>query len=52
MWECPQLFRVEGDTWALVVSVWEDGKLYYDAAAVGSYDGHRFVAGALVPADP
>ena len=44
MWECPQLFRVEGDTWALVVAAWQDGELYYNAAAVGSYDGHRFVA--------
>lgn len=44
MWECPQLFRLEGDTWALVVSVWDAGRLYYDAVAVGTYDGHRFVA--------
>ena len=41
LWECPQLFRV-GDDWALVISVWDDDKLYYVAAAVGSYDGRTF----------
>ncbi|MEO5832033.1 MAG: glycoside hydrolase family 32 protein [Nakamurella sp.] len=44
MWECPQLFRLEGDTWALVVSVWDAGRLNYNAVAVGTYNGHRFVA--------
>jgi beta-fructofuranosidase len=41
MWECPQLFQV-GDDWVLAVSVWDDDKLFYVAAAVGSYDGRRF----------
>jgi beta-fructofuranosidase len=43
MWECPQLFRV-GDDWALVVSVWDDDRLFYVAGAIGSYDGTRFTA--------
>jgi beta-fructofuranosidase len=40
VWECPQLFRIE-DTWALVVSVWnqEPGTV---ACALGDYDGRRF----------
>lgn len=42
MWECPQLFRV-GDQWALAVSVWDHDRLFYVAAAVGSYDGAVFV---------
>ncbi len=41
MWECPQLFRI-GDDWALVVSVWDDDRLYYVAGAIGSYDGSTF----------
>jgi beta-fructofuranosidase len=42
MWECPQLFEVDG-TWVLIVSVWEDDTLYNVAAATGSYDGRTFV---------
>ena len=41
MWECPQLFRI-GDDWALVVSVWDDDRLYYVAGAIGRYDGSTF----------
>ncbi len=41
MWECPQLFRI-GDDWALVVSVWDDDRLYYVAGAIGAYDGTTF----------
>src|SRR4051812_15968762 len=42
MWECPQLFRFE-DEWALLVSVWDADILYYVVAALGTYDGRRFV---------
>lgn len=41
MWECPQLFRI-GDDWALVVSVWDDDRLYYVAGAIGAYNGTTF----------
>lgn len=44
IWECPQLFEVDG-TWVLVVSVWDDHTLYHVAAATGSYDGQTFVPG-------
>lgn len=43
MWECPQLFPL-GDSWALVVSVWDADVLQYVAGALGDYDGRRFVA--------
>jgi beta-fructofuranosidase len=42
VWECPQLFPL-GDSWVLLVSVWDEDILYYTAAAVGDYDGRRFV---------
>jgi beta-fructofuranosidase len=40
VWECPQLFRLDG-AWALIVSVWDEvpGGV---ACALGDYDGHRF----------
>ena len=41
VWECPQLFRL-GSDWVLVVSAWDDHRLLYCVAAVGSYDGHVF----------
>ena len=41
-WECPQLFPLD-DAWVLVVSVWASGVLYDVVAAVGDYDGERFV---------
>jgi beta-fructofuranosidase len=41
VWECPQLFPL-GDSWVLVVSVWDDDVLHYVAAAVGEYDGRHF----------
>jgi beta-fructofuranosidase len=44
IWECPQLFEVDG-TWVLLVSVWDDDTLYHVAAATGSYDGRTFVPG-------
>jgi beta-fructofuranosidase len=42
LWECPQLVEI-GGRWVLIVSVWDADVLYYVAAAIGSYDGHRFV---------
>lgn len=43
LWECPQLFQVDG-TWVLFVSVWNDDVLHYVAAATGGYDGSKFTA--------
>jgi beta-fructofuranosidase len=40
VWECPQLFRLDG-AWVLIVSVW-DGVPGGVAGAVGDYDGRRF----------
>jgi len=42
VWECPQFFPL-GDAWVLLVSVWDEDELYNVAAAVGDYDGLRFV---------
>lgn len=42
VWECPQLFQLDG-AWVLVVSVWNEGPRGV-AAAVGDYDGRRFTA--------
>jgi beta-fructofuranosidase len=42
VWECPQLFPLD-DSWVLLVSVWDDDVLHYVAAALGDYDGRRFV---------
>lgn len=43
LWECPQLFPL-GDTWVLLVSVWNDDILHYVAGAIGDYDGTQFTA--------
>jgi beta-fructofuranosidase len=52
VWECPQLFPLDG-AWVLVVSVWDEtpGGVAY---AVGDYDGRRFTARAWhrLAADP
>jgi beta-fructofuranosidase len=52
VWECPQLFRLDG-AWVLVVSVWDEGPGVV-ACAVGDYDGRRFTARSWHPlaADP
>jgi beta-fructofuranosidase len=42
VWECPQLFPLDG-AWVLLVSVWDDGPAHV-AYAVGNYDGRRFTA--------
>src|SRR5699024_9833162 len=40
LWECPQIFEVDG-RWVMVSSVWDDDVLYYAGYAVGDYaDGH------------
>ncbi|MDX6230667.1 MAG: beta-fructofuranosidase [Frankiales bacterium] len=41
LWECPQLFALDG-SWVLLVSVWEGDVLHYVAYAVGDYDGRVF----------
>lgn len=41
LWECPQLFEING-RWVLLASVWEADQLYYPAYAVGTWDGTRF----------
>ena len=42
VWECPQLFPLDG-AWVLIVSVWDEGPGGV-ACAVGDYDGRRFTA--------
>jgi beta-fructofuranosidase len=40
LWECPQLFEVDGRH-VMVTSVWDDDVLHYVAYGIGSYrDGH------------
>jgi beta-fructofuranosidase len=41
MWECPQLFPLDG-TWVLLVSALHDGVGHDVAYALGDYDGRRF----------
>jgi beta-fructofuranosidase len=41
LWECPQLFEVEGRH-VMVTSVWEADVLHHVAYAVGSYEGATF----------
>lgn len=43
MWECPQLFEIDGSH-VLVTSIWEDDVLHYVAYGVGSYSDGRFIA--------
>jgi beta-fructofuranosidase len=43
MWECPQLFPLDG-TWVLIVSVMRDGVAEAVEYALGDYDGTRFTA--------
>jgi beta-fructofuranosidase len=43
MWECPQLFDIDGSH-VLVTSIWEDDVLHYVAYGVGSYVDGRFEA--------
>jgi beta-fructofuranosidase len=41
MWECPDFFAL-GDRQVLVVSVWDDERLYYPVYFTGAYADHRF----------
>lgn len=43
MWECPQLFEIDGSH-VLVTSIWEDDILHYVAYGVGSYSDGKFTA--------
>lgn len=43
LWECPQIFAVDG-RWVMVSSVWEDDVLHYAGYAVGEYADGRFRA--------
>ncbi|WP_461163978.1 glycoside hydrolase family 32 protein [Arthrobacter sp. R4-81] len=43
MWECPQLFEIDGSH-VLVTSIWEDDVLHYVAYGVGSYSNGQFTA--------
>lgn len=43
MWECPQLFEIDGSH-VLVTSIWEDDVLHYVAYGVGHYADGRFEA--------
>jgi beta-fructofuranosidase len=43
MWECPQVFEVDGQ-WLLVFSVWDDDVLHHAAYALGAWAGGRFTA--------
>jgi beta-fructofuranosidase len=41
MWECPDFFAL-GDRHVLIVSVWDDERLYYPVYFTGAYANHRF----------
>lgn len=41
IWECPQFFPL-GDQYVLLLGVWDEGKLNYTVALIGTYVGHRF----------
>lgn len=43
VWECPQLFEVDG-RWVLLVSAWDADVVHHVAYAIGDYDGARFSA--------
>ncbi|MDU0348300.1 glycoside hydrolase family 32 protein [Actinomyces sp. MRS3W] len=43
LWECPQLFEVDGQH-ILVTSVWEDDVLHYVVYATGDYEDGQFCA--------
>ncbi|MDO9397602.1 MAG: glycoside hydrolase family 32 protein, partial [Herbiconiux sp.] len=43
LWECPQIFSVDGRD-VMVTSVWQDDELHYVAYAVGSFADGRFAA--------
>jgi beta-fructofuranosidase len=43
MWECPQLFEIDGSH-VLVTSIWEEDVLHYVAYGVGTYTEGKFTA--------
>ena len=40
LWECPQIFEVDGH-WVMVSSVWDDDVLHYAGYAIGGPDSYR-----------
>ncbi len=48
LWECPQVFEVDGH-WVMVSSVWDDDVLHYAGYAIGDADSYR--DGRFTPAD-
>ena len=40
LWECPQIFEVDGH-WAMVSSIWDDDVLHYAGYAIGGPDSYR-----------
>ncbi|GAC1538074.1 MAG: glycoside hydrolase family 32 protein [Herpetosiphon sp.] len=50
MWECPDLFPLDGRH-VLLISVWHEQRLHYCVSMVGSFDGMRFVANHQVILD-
>lgn len=46
MWECPDLFAL-GNKHVLIISVWDDRKLFYPAYFVGTYADGTFAPDAL-----
>ena len=48
LWECPQIFSVDGH-WTMVSSVWDDDVLHY--AGYGLGDGGSYDAGRFSPTD-
>lgn len=40
LWECPQVFEVDGH-WVMVSSVWDDDVLHYAGYAIGDADSYR-----------
>lgn len=44
MWECPDLFPLDGQH-VLIVSVWDNRHTHYAIAFVGAYTEHRFAPG-------
>lgn len=43
LWECPQIFRIDGRA-VMVTSVWQDDELHYVVYAVGEFTDGRFEA--------
>ena len=48
LWECPQVFEVDGH-WVMVSSIWDDDVLHYAGYAIGDAGSYR--DGRFTPAD-